>query len=159
MSRNVKPGVDPERSDYRTLRVERGTCLIHSRLWSHPPQHTECTSSFLHLRPIQAEIKTFITLFEKCKRIYSLKIMKSEFRRREPCNWWKSVVSTDNFSCERRGSLCSGWWIFVAVNVDIVDELLLSHHILLVLPFRNFHIVTHKAVSSSKYNSEKSSSL
>ncbi len=24
---NVKPGVDPERSDYRTLRAERGTCF------------------------------------------------------------------------------------------------------------------------------------
>ncbi len=46
-----------------------------------PPQQTECTSSFLHLRPIQAEIKTFITLFENCKRIYGLKIMKSEFKK------------------------------------------------------------------------------
>ncbi len=27
MSGNVKPGVDPERSDYRTLRAERGTCF------------------------------------------------------------------------------------------------------------------------------------
>ncbi len=81
-SGNVKPGVDPERSDYRTLRAEREErALIHSRLWSHPPQQTECTSSFLHLRPIQAEIKTFITLFEKCKRIYGLKMMKSEFKK------------------------------------------------------------------------------
>ncbi len=24
--------------------------------------------------------------------------------------------------CERRGSLCSGRWIFVAVDVDIVDD-------------------------------------
>ncbi len=29
---------------------------------SHPPQQTEYTSSFLHLRHIQAKIKTFITL-------------------------------------------------------------------------------------------------
>ncbi len=27
MSGNVKPGVDPERSDYRMLRAERGTCF------------------------------------------------------------------------------------------------------------------------------------
>ncbi len=27
VSGNVKPGVDPERSDYKTLRVERGTCF------------------------------------------------------------------------------------------------------------------------------------
>ncbi len=27
VSGNVKPGVDPERSDYRTLRAERGTCF------------------------------------------------------------------------------------------------------------------------------------
>ncbi len=33
------------------------------------------------LRPIQAKIKTFITLFEKCKRIYGLKMMKSEFKK------------------------------------------------------------------------------
>ncbi len=30
MSENVKPRVDPERSDYRTLRVERGACLPQS---------------------------------------------------------------------------------------------------------------------------------
>ncbi len=46
-----------------------------------PPQQTECTSSFLHLRLIQAKIKTCIALFEKCKRIYVLKIMKSEFKK------------------------------------------------------------------------------
>ncbi len=50
--------------------------LIHSRLWSHPPQQTEYTSSFLRLRPIQAKIKTFITLFDKCKPIYGLKTMQ-----------------------------------------------------------------------------------
>ncbi len=27
MSGNVKSGVDPERSDYRMLRAERGTCF------------------------------------------------------------------------------------------------------------------------------------
>ncbi len=66
-----------------TERLERREerALIHSRLWSHPPQQTECTSSFLHLRPIQAEIKTCIALFEKCKRIYGLKVMKSEFKK------------------------------------------------------------------------------
>ncbi len=59
-----------------TERLERR----EERPTSHPPQQTEYTSSFLHLRPIQAKIKTFITLFEKCKPIYSLKIMKSEFK-------------------------------------------------------------------------------
>ncbi len=42
----------------------------------------------------------------------------------------------------------------MAVDVDIVDDFF-SHHILLVLQFLNFHIVTHTAVSSPKYNSEK----
>ncbi len=76
MSGNVKPGVDPERSDYRALRAERGTCFNPLN-----PQQTEYTSSFLHLTPIQAKIKTSITLFEKCKRIYGLKMMKSEFKK------------------------------------------------------------------------------
>ncbi|XP_058624333.1 uncharacterized protein LOC131535845 [Onychostoma macrolepis] len=39
-------------------------------------QQAECTSSALNLRPIQTTIKTFITLFQKFKPIYSLKIMK-----------------------------------------------------------------------------------
>ncbi len=72
----IRSGVITERLEWREERA-----LIHSRLWSHPPQQTECTSSFLHLRPIQAKIKTFITLFEKCKRIYGLKMMKSEFKK------------------------------------------------------------------------------
>ncbi len=76
MSGNVKPGVDPEQSDYRTLRVERGTCF-------NPLQAliTSPSADWMHLAwPIQAKIKTSITLFEKCKRIYGLKIMKSEFK-------------------------------------------------------------------------------
>ncbi len=39
------------------------------------------TYSFLNIRPIQAKIKTFITLFEKCKRIYGLKVIKGEFKK------------------------------------------------------------------------------
>ncbi len=82
---SVSGNVNPEwiQSGVITERLERREerDLIHSRLWSHPPQQTEYTSSFLHLTPIQAKIKTFITLFEKCKRIYSLKIMKSEFKK------------------------------------------------------------------------------
>ncbi len=75
---NVKPGVDPERSDYRMLRAERGTCSRSTPGFDHI--HTEYTSSFLNLRPIQDKIKTFKTLFEKCKPIYDLKIKKSEFK-------------------------------------------------------------------------------
>ncbi len=47
----------------------------------------QCLASLLsldlppHLRPIQAKINTFITLFEKCMRIYALKIMKSKFKK------------------------------------------------------------------------------
>ncbi len=81
MSGNVKPGVDPEWSDYRTLRVERGTCFNPLQALITSPQQTEHTSSFLHLRPIQAKIKTCIALFEKCKCIYGLKVMKSEFKK------------------------------------------------------------------------------
>ncbi len=73
--------MDPERSDYRTLRVERGTCFNPLQALSTSPHQTECTSSFLHLRPIQAEIKTCIALFEKCKRIYGLKMKKSAFKQ------------------------------------------------------------------------------
>ncbi len=47
---------------------------------SLPLQQPEYTSSFLNLRPIQTKMKTFITLFDKCKHIYGLKIMKSEFK-------------------------------------------------------------------------------
>ncbi len=34
---NVKPGVDPERSDYRTLRAERGTCFNPLQALITPP--------------------------------------------------------------------------------------------------------------------------
>ncbi len=82
---SVSGNVNPEwiQSGVITECLERREerALIHSRLWSHPPQQTEYTSSFLHLTPIQAEIKTVITLFEKCKRIYGLKVMKSEFKK------------------------------------------------------------------------------
>ncbi len=71
-----RAGVITERLERREERA-----LIHSKLWSHPPQQTEYTSFFLHLTPIQAKIKTFITLFEKCKHIYGLKTMKSEFKK------------------------------------------------------------------------------
>ncbi len=55
--------------------------------------------------------------------------------------------------CERRGSLCSGRWIFVAVNVDIVDDfnLVLTSASVSELS----RLVTHTAVSSPKCNSEK----
>ncbi len=96
--RECKPGVDPERSDYRTLRAERGTCFNPLQALITPPQQTECTSSFLHLRPIQAKIKTSITLFEKCSVFTVLKWWKVNLRRREPCNWRESVVSPENFS-------------------------------------------------------------
>ncbi len=118
----IQSGVITERLERREERA-----LIHSRLWSHPPQQTEYTSSFLHLRPIQAKIKTSITLFEKCKRIYGLKVMKSEFKKAGSLQLTSYRRRT--VVCERRGSWCSGRWIFV----------LLSHHILLVLQFRNFH--------------------
>ncbi len=76
VSGNVKPGVDPEQSDYRTLRAERGTCFNPLQALITPP-----STDWMHLAwPIQAKIKTSITLFEKCKRIYGLNIMKSEFK-------------------------------------------------------------------------------
>ncbi len=120
-----------------------------------PPQQTECTSSFLHLRPIQAKIKTFITLFEKCKRIYGLKMMKSEFKKAGTLQLTGIRRIDENFSLwetrelmERTVDICGG-------QCGYCGWLLLSLHILLVLPFRNFHIVTHTAVSSPKCNSEK----
>ncbi len=59
----------------RTLRVERRTCFQSTPVFDHhPPQQAEYTSSF------QIKMKTFITLFEKCNPIYSLKIMKSEYK-------------------------------------------------------------------------------
>ncbi len=118
MSGNVKPGVDPERSDYRTLRAERGTCFNPLQALITSPQQTECTSSFLHLTPIQAKIKTFITVFEKRKRIYGLKVMKSEFNKAT------GICRIDGeLLCVRdAGADGSRRWIFVAVDVDIVDD-------------------------------------
>ncbi len=89
-----------------TERLERREerALIHSRLCSHPPQQTEYTSSFLHLRPIQANIKTVITLFEKCKRIYGLKVMKSEFKKAGTLQLTGIRRIDGELVCERRGS-------------------------------------------------------
>ncbi len=120
--------------------------LIHSRLWPHPPQQTEYTSSFLHLRPIQAEIKTFITLFEKCKRIYGLKVMKSEFKN--PAIDGKPSYRRRTLVCERRGSLCSGWWILWMTSS-------LSSHSTSASVSELSRLVTHTAVFSPKCNSEK----
>ncbi len=103
---------------------------LHSRLWSHPPQQAEYTLSFLNLRLIQTKIKTFITLFAKCKHIYGLKIMKSEFKtlrtggtlqlteiRQTRSNWRKSVVATENFNpCI---SLSLSLYVYVYVYVYI----------------------------------------
>ncbi len=76
VSGNVKPGVDPDWVITERLEWREERALIHSRLWSQPP-----STDWMHLAwPIQAKIKTSITLFEKCKRIYGLKIMKSEFK-------------------------------------------------------------------------------
>ncbi len=141
-----------------TERLERREkrALIHSRLWSHPPQQTEYTSSFLHLRPIQAEIKTFITLFEKYTRIYGLKMMKSEFKKAGTLQL-KGIRRIDGeLVCERRGS----WW------QQTVDILWRSMWILWMTSSLSSHstsasvselsgLVTHTAVSSPKCNSEK----
>ncbi len=141
-----------------TERLERREerALIHSRLWPHTPQQTECTSSFLHLRPIQAEIKTFITLFEKYTRIYGLKMMKSEFKKAGTLQL-KGIRRVDGeLVCERRGS----WW------QQTVDILWRSMWILWMTSSLSLHstsasvselsrLVTHTAVSSPKCNSEK----
>ncbi len=79
MSGNVKPGVDPERSDYRTLRAERGTCFNPLQALITSPSADSIHLVFPYLRPIQVKIEAFITLFEKFKPIYGIKIMKSEF--------------------------------------------------------------------------------
>ncbi len=122
------------RAEWLRFEWREERALIHSRLWSHPPQQTECTSSFLHLRPIQAKIKTFITLFEKC--IYGLKVMKSEFKKAGTLQLtgicriarvWETRELT-----QRTVDICGG-------QCGYCGWLLLSHHILLVLPFRNFH--------------------
>ncbi len=44
VSGNVKPGVDPERSDYRTLRAERGTCFNPLQALITPP-----STDWIHL--------------------------------------------------------------------------------------------------------------
>ncbi len=44
VSGNVKPGVDPERSDYRTLRAERGTCFNPLQALITPP-----SADWIHL--------------------------------------------------------------------------------------------------------------
>ncbi len=71
-----------------------------------------------------------MTLFEKCKRIYGLKIMKSEFKKAGTLQLTGIRRIDGELLCVRAaGADGSGRWIFV----------LLSLHILLVLQFRNFH--------------------
>ncbi len=140
-----------ERFEWREERAS-----IHSRLWSHPPQQTECTSSFLHLRPIQAKIKTFITLFEKCKRIYGLKVMKSEFKKAGTLQLRESVISTENFRLWET-------WELMQRTVDICGGrcgycgwlLLFLSHSTSASVSELSRLLTHTAVSSPKYNSEK----
>ncbi len=74
-------------------------------------------------------MKTSITLFEKCKRIYDLKVMKSEFKKAGTLQLTGIRRIDGELLCVRAaGADGSGRWIFV----------LISHHILLVLQFRNF---------------------
>ncbi len=111
-SGNVKPGVDPERSDYRTLRAERGTCFNPLQALITPPSADWIHSSFLHLTPIQAKIKTCIALFEKCSVFTVLKLWKVSLRRREPCSWRESSYRRRNLSLwETRELIACGWWI------------------------------------------------
>ncbi len=71
----IQSGVITERLEWKE---ERAFASLQALITPPPPpQQTEYTSSFLNLRPIQAKIKIFITLFEKYKPIYGLKIMKS----------------------------------------------------------------------------------
>ncbi len=137
-----------------TERLERREerALIHSRLWSHTLQQTECTSSFLQLRPIQAEIKTFIALFEKCKRIYGLKVMKSEFKKAGTLQLRESVVSTENCCVWETRELMDGGYLWRLMWILWMTSL--SSHSTSASVSELSRLVTHTAVSSPKCNSE-----
>ncbi len=65
----------------------------------------------------------------------------------------ESTVSTEELLCVRdAGADGSGWWIFVEVDVDIVDDSSLSSHCTSarVLVSELSRLVTHTAVSSPK---------
>ncbi len=130
--------------------------LIHSRLWSHTPQKTEYTSSFLHLRPIQAEIKTFITLFEKCKRIYGLKIMKSEFKKAGTLQLTGIRRIDGELLCVRDAGAdaADGGYLWRSMWILWMTSSLSSHSTSASVSELS-RLVTHTAVSSPKCNSEK----
>ncbi len=48
--------------------------------------------------------------------------MKSEFKKAGTLQLTGIRRIDRELVCERRGSLCSGRWIFVGVDVDIVDD-------------------------------------
>ncbi len=151
VSGNVKPGVDPEQSDYRTLRAERGTCF-------NPLQAliTSPSTDWMHLAwPIQAKIKTSITLFEKCKRIYGLNIMKSEFKNAGTLQLRESVVSTENFSVLDAGADAADGGYVVRLMWILWMTSSLSSHSTSASASELSRLVTHTAVSSPKCNSEK----
>ncbi len=124
---------------------------LHSRLWSHPPQQAEYTLSFLNLRLIQTKIKTFITLFDKCKHIYGLKIMKSEFKtlrtggtlqlteiRQTRSNWRKSVVATENFNPCISLSLYVYVYVYVYIYIYIYRD---AQYWILPIFFSSFWLI------------------
>ncbi len=142
-----------ERLEWREERA-----LIHSRLWSQPPQQTEYTSSFLHLRPIQAKIKTFITLFEKRKRTYGLKFMKSEFKAAGTLQLTGIRRIDGELLCVRDAGAyaADGGYLWRSMWVLWMTSSLSSHSTSATASVSELsRLVTHTAVSSPKCNSEK----
>ncbi len=141
-----------------TERLERREerAWTHSRLWSHPPQQTEYTSSFLHLRPIQVKIKTVITLFEKCKRIYGLKIMKSEFKKAGTLQLTaiRRIDGELEFVRDAGAYAADGGYLWRSMWLLWMTSSLSSHSTSASVSERS-RLVTHTAVSLPKCNSEK----
>ncbi len=111
---------------------------------------------FLHLRPIQAEIKTFITLFEKCKRIYGLKMMKSEFKKAGTLQLTgiRRIDGELLFVRDAGAYAADGGYLWRSMWILWMTSSLSSHSTSASVSERS-RLVTHTAVSSPKCNSEK----
>ncbi len=72
-----------------------------------------------------------------------LKLWKVNLRRREPCNWRESVVSTENFSLWETRELMDGGYLWRSMWILCMTSSLSSHS------------TSATAVSSPKCNSEK----
>ncbi len=110
----------------------------------------------MHLAwPIQAKIKTSITLFEKCKRIYGLKIMKSEFKNAGTLQLTgiRRIDRELSFVRDAGADAVDGGYLWRSMWILWMTSSLSSHSTSASVSELS-RLVTHTAVSSPKCNSE-----